>query len=153
MGITLLFSWPEKASPIFLLLGKLGNDLSYIPEPKPILDPVLSKEMRGIIIISGITIIRFFGTGILNNPSSNTSDLFHILNSIFLSSFTKGKVFDMADEIRKTMPEVDNPSLKVYPVDGYGNPEMVRSIIPLGEDDPNHWWIYSFLINNRLQKK
>ena len=60
MGITLLFSWPEKASPIFLLLGKLGNDLSYIPEPKPILDPVLSKEMRGIIIISGITIIRFF---------------------------------------------------------------------------------------------
>ena len=91
MGITLLFSWPEKASPIFLLLGKLGNDLSYIPEPKPILDPVLSKEMRGTIIISGITIIRFFGTGILNNPSSNTSDLFHILNSIFLSSFTKGK--------------------------------------------------------------
>ncbi len=49
-------------------MGKLGNDLSYIPEPKPILDPVLSKEIRGTIIISGITIIRFFGTGILNNP-------------------------------------------------------------------------------------
>jgi len=31
--------------------------------------------------------------------------------------------------------------------------DLVRSIIPLGEDDPNHWWIYSFLINNRLQKK
>ena len=71
----------------------------------------------------------------------------------------KGKVFDMADEIRKTMPEVDNPYLKVYPVDGYGDAETVRAVMSLEKPDAimiytdPRFWIWLYAMEHEIRSK
>ena len=40
----------------------------------------------------------------------------------------KGKIFDLSQEMGKRI-KVETPYLKVYPSDGYGNPDLIRHII------------------------
>jgi len=62
----------------------------------------------------------------------------------------KGKVYDMNDEIKTLKPEVEDPYLKVYPTDGYGDQEMVRALMSIEKPDaimiytdPRFWvWLY-----------
>ena len=46
-----------------------------------------------------------------------------------------GKIIDMNDSVRKETG-VENASLKIYPVDGYGNPNLLRPT-PGGGADPS----------------
>ena len=46
----------------------------------------------------------------------------------------KGKVFDLSGEINKTSG-LDDASVKLYPVDGYGNIELVRQLIKIEKPD------------------
>ena len=61
-----------------------------------------------------------------------------------------GKIIDMNDSVRKETG-VENASLKIYPVDGYGNPNLLRHLIKLEKPDaimiytdPRFWgWLYN----------
>ena len=61
-----------------------------------------------------------------------------------------GKVFDMRDDIRKEFPDIDNPYLMIYPTSGYGDPDLLRSLIVREKPDalmiytdPRFWvWLY-----------
>ena len=46
----------------------------------------------------------------------------------------KGKIFDLSGEINKTSG-LDDASVKLYPVDGYGNIELVRQLIKFEKPD------------------
>lgn len=61
-----------------------------------------------------------------------------------------GKVIDMNESIRKETG-VEDASLKIYPVDGYGNPDLLRQLINTEKPDaimiytdPRFWgWLYN----------
>ena len=62
----------------------------------------------------------------------------------------EGKIIDMNDSVRKDR-YIKDAYLKIYPVSGYGNPDMIRQIINMenGVDailhytDPRFWgWLY-----------
>jgi glycosyltransferase involved in cell wall biosynthesis len=61
-----------------------------------------------------------------------------------------GKIIDMNESVRKETG-VENASLKIYPVDGYGNPNLLRQLIKLEKPDaimiytdPRFWgWLYN----------
>jgi len=61
-----------------------------------------------------------------------------------------GKIIDMNDSVRKETG-VENASLKIYPIDGYGNPNLLRHLIKLEKPDaimiytdPRFWgWLYN----------
>ena len=61
-----------------------------------------------------------------------------------------GKVFDMKDDIRKEFPDADNPYLMIYPTSGYGDPDLLRSLLVREKPDalmiytdPRFWvWLY-----------
>lgn len=62
----------------------------------------------------------------------------------------KGKVFDLNDATKK-FTGVEDPSVKLYPVDGYGNPDILKQVISeekpdalLHFTDPRFWiWLYN----------
>jgi len=61
----------------------------------------------------------------------------------------KGKVFDISDDVRKESG-VDDASVKIYPVDGYGDANILKQIIAMEKPDailhftdPRFWqWLY-----------
>ena len=61
----------------------------------------------------------------------------------------KGKIIDMNEAVAREYG-IKNPYLKIYPVDGYGNPEILRDIMAIEKPDailhftdPRFWiWLY-----------
>ena len=61
-----------------------------------------------------------------------------------------GKIIDMSEAIKNEY-KIDNPYLKIYPVDGYGNPNTLRHIMKIEKPDaiihftdPRFWvWLYN----------
>ena len=61
----------------------------------------------------------------------------------------EGKVVDMNDSIRKELG-IEDASLKIYPVSGYGNPDLIRYMMNVEKPDailhytdPRFWgWLY-----------
>ena len=61
----------------------------------------------------------------------------------------KGKVVDMNETIREETG-IEDASLKIYPVSGYGNPELLRHLLKMEKPDailhytdPRFWvWLY-----------
>jgi len=61
----------------------------------------------------------------------------------------QGKVIDMNDNVRKETG-IEDASLKIYPVDGYGNPDILRQLMQIEKPDaimiytdPRFWiWLY-----------
>ena len=72
----------------------------------------------------------------------------------------KGKVIDLSDATRKQLNSAD-PSIyvKIYPVDGYGNADIVRQIMDIEKPDaimhftdPRYWtWLYQ--IEHEIRQK
>ena len=62
----------------------------------------------------------------------------------------EGKIVDMSDAVRKETG-INNASLKIYPISGYGNPNMLRQILEVEKPDailhytdPRFWvWLYN----------
>jgi glycosyltransferase involved in cell wall biosynthesis len=60
-----------------------------------------------------------------------------------------GKIFDLNDDVRK-QTGVSDANVKVYPSDGYGNPDMIRQLLMVERPDailhftdPRYWiWLY-----------
>ena len=46
----------------------------------------------------------------------------------------EGKIVDMSDAVRKETG-INNASLKIYPISGYGNPNMLRQILEVEKPD------------------
>ena len=61
----------------------------------------------------------------------------------------EGKIFDMGEAVRSET-DVSDASLKLYPISGYGNPDLLREIIEIEKPDalliytdPRFWvWMY-----------
>ena len=61
----------------------------------------------------------------------------------------EGKIVDMSDAVRDEYG-VENPYLKLYPISGYGNPDILREVINIEKPDailhytdPRFWiWLY-----------
>ena len=61
----------------------------------------------------------------------------------------QGRIFDVSEDIQKETG-VEDASVKVYPVDGYGNPQQLREVMELEKPDaimiytdPRFWiWLY-----------
>lgn len=70
----------------------------------------------------------------------------------------KGKAFDLSESIRNERG-IDNAYVKVYPVDGYGNPEILSQIMEIEKPDailhftdPRFWgWLYA--IEREIRQK
>ena len=63
----------------------------------------------------------------------------------------KGKIFDLSEEINK-QKNINDAYVKLYPVDGYGNEQILREVMSLEEGiegivhftDPRFWqWLYN----------
>lgn len=62
----------------------------------------------------------------------------------------KGKVIDLSNDVNK-IPGIDTASVKLYPFDTYGNPDILRAIISIEKPDailhftdPRQWiWLYN----------
>jgi len=62
----------------------------------------------------------------------------------------EGKIVDMAEAV-KNENGIENPYLKVYPISGYGNPDILRQVIDIEKPDailhytdPRFWiWFYN----------
>jgi glycosyltransferase involved in cell wall biosynthesis len=60
-----------------------------------------------------------------------------------------GKVFDLNDNVRE-ITKVADASVKIYPSDGYGNPDIIRQLLMIEQPDailhftdPRYWiWLY-----------
>lgn len=60
-----------------------------------------------------------------------------------------GKVMDLSEDVRKKTGVVD-ASVKIYPFDGYGNPDVIRQLLMIEKPDailhftdPRYWiWLY-----------
>ena len=61
----------------------------------------------------------------------------------------KGKIFDLSSDLKEQFG-VDDAYCKIYPVDGYGNPDLLREILNIEKPDaimiytdPRFWiWLY-----------
>jgi glycosyltransferase involved in cell wall biosynthesis len=61
----------------------------------------------------------------------------------------QGKIFDLSEETKK-ITGVEDPYIKVYPVSGYGNPDILRQVMTMEQPDailhftdPRFWgWLY-----------
>ena len=70
----------------------------------------------------------------------------------------KGKVFDLNDATSKHTG-ISDPSVKVYPVDGYGNPDILRQI--MGAEKPHailhftdpRFWIWLYQMEREIRQK
>ena len=121
-------------------IGSIRNGLKCIPkkERKKIL--VLGDDLR---MYSGIaTMTREFVAG-----------LCHHFNFVQLGAAIKhpdkGKIFDLSQSIVDELG-VEDPEVKVYPNDGYGDPPTLRNLINIEKPDailhftdPRYWeWLY-----------
>tara|TARA_R110000796_G_scaffold123761_4_gene238212 strand:- start:29732 stop:31183 length:1452 start_codon:yes stop_codon:yes gene_type:complete len=69
-----------------------------------------------------------------------------------------GKVFDLSQETNKNLG-IDNASIKIYPSNGYGNPEILRQVMDIEKPDailhftdPRFWeWLYD--MGNEIRQK
>jgi len=60
-----------------------------------------------------------------------------------------GKIFDLNEDVRK-QTGVEDANVKIYPFDGYGNPDVIRQLLMLEKPDailhftdPRYWiWLY-----------
>ena len=70
----------------------------------------------------------------------------------------KGKVFDLSADTNK-VSGLDDASVKLYPVDGYGNPDLLREIIKVEKPDAifiitdPRYFTWLFQIENEIRKK
>jgi glycosyltransferase involved in cell wall biosynthesis len=116
----------------------------HIPKDKRKKILLLSDDLR---THSGIaTISREFVIG--------TSHLYNWVQLAGLINHPdKGKIFDLSDATNKMRTNTEFPldtSIKLYPCDGYGNPEILRQIMALEKPDailhftdPRFWlWLY-----------
>ena len=70
----------------------------------------------------------------------------------------KGKVFDLSTDTNN-VSGLDDASVKLYPVDGYGNPDLLREIIKMEKPDAifiitdPRYFTWLFQIENEIRKK
>jgi hypothetical protein len=70
----------------------------------------------------------------------------------------KGKRFDLNDDTNKNA-EITDASVFLYPVDGYGSPELIRQMLELEKPDAimfftdPRYWIWLFQIEHEIRKK
>ena len=70
----------------------------------------------------------------------------------------KGKVFDLSTDTNN-VSGLDDSSVKLYPVDGYGNPDLLREIIKMEKPDAifiitdPRYFTWLFQIENEIRKK
>jgi glycosyltransferase involved in cell wall biosynthesis len=70
----------------------------------------------------------------------------------------KGKVFDLSADTNN-VSGLDDASVKLYPVDGYGNPDLLREIIKMEKPDAifiitdPRYFTWLFQIENEIRKK
>ncbi len=66
-----------------------------------------------------------------------------------INSPDQGKILDISDEVNKQLG-IDNANIKIYPNNGYGNPDLVNYLIKVEKPDailhftdPRYWeWLY-----------
>jgi glycosyltransferase involved in cell wall biosynthesis len=69
----------------------------------------------------------------------------------------KGKIFDMCDSMKEETG-VEDAYLKIYPVDGYGSPELVRELIQIEKPDAimiytdPRFWIWLFQMEHEIRQ-
>jgi len=69
----------------------------------------------------------------------------------------EGKIFDISEDIQKETG-VEDASVKVYPVSGYGNPQQLRDIMDLEKPDAlliytdPRFWIWLFEIEHEIRQ-
>ena len=69
----------------------------------------------------------------------------------------KGQMFDLSADINKELG-IDNANVKVYPVDGYGNPDLLRQMINMEQPDAimiytdPRFWIWLFHMEHEIRQ-
>ena len=70
----------------------------------------------------------------------------------------KGKVLDVSEDTNKTMG-IEDSSVKLYPTDGYGSPELLRHIINIEKPDAiflitdPRYFTWVFQMENEIHKR
>ena len=68
----------------------------------------------------------------------------------------EGKIVDMNQSIREDTG-IEDPSLKIYPISGYGNQELVRQLINIEKPDPilhytdPRFWVWLYQMEHEIQ--
>jgi len=70
----------------------------------------------------------------------------------------KGKRFDLSEDTNKNA-DIEDSSVTLYPIDGYGNPDLIRQLIQIENPDAlmiftdPRYWVWLFQIENEIRKR
>jgi len=113
--------------------------------------PVLPKNERKTILLLGDDLRMH--SGIATMSREFIIETCHYFNWINLGGAIKhpdeGKIFDISADIEKE-EGIPEPYVKIYPINGYGNPDIVRELLHIEKPngimhftDPRFWlWLY-----------
>ena len=69
----------------------------------------------------------------------------------------QGQMFDLSEDINKERG-IDNANVKVFPVNGYGNPDLLRQMIAMEQPDAimiytaPRFWIWLFHLEHEIRQ-
>ena len=70
----------------------------------------------------------------------------------------KGKRFDLSEDTNKNA-DIEDSSVTLYPIDGYGNPDLIRQLTQIENPDAlmiftdPRYWVWLFQIENEIRKR
>ena len=70
----------------------------------------------------------------------------------------EGKIFDMSDALKNEM-NIDNAYLKIYPIAGYGSPDILREVLEIEKPDAilhytdPRFWIWLYQMEHEIRQK
>ena len=121
--------------------------------------PVLSPKDRHCILLLSDDLRMY--SGIATMSKELVLGTIHYFNWVQIAGSTKhpesGKIIDMDKSVQKETG-IKDAQLKLYPSNGYGNPDMLRQILSMEKidsilhfTDPRFWkWLYS--MENELRQ-
>ena len=120
----------------------------------------IPKEKRKKILLLGDDIRLHSGVGCQSrNIVLNTAHHFNWVNlGGAVNHPEKGQAFDLSNDINQ-MTGLTDADVKVIPVDGYGNPPMLRTV--LAQEKPDaimhftdpRYWIWMYQMENEIRQK
>lgn len=122
--------------------------MNSLPKLKPVTE---SQKKRPKILLLSDDMFTTSGIATMSYAFvAGTADKFNWVQiGAAINHTMKGQVFDVSQQIAESSG-VKDASVKIYPNDGYGNPELLRTILELEKPDailhftdPRFWdWLY-----------
>lgn len=120
----------------------------------------LPKDQRKKILLLSDDMRLHSGIGVMSREIvEQTSGVFNWVQvGAAVNHPEAGKVVDLSDAV-KELTEVEDPSVKIYPFNGYGNSMLIRQLLEIEKPDAilhftdPRYWIWLYQIEHEIRQK